>query len=396
MASIFYAWELGANLGHIGKFLPIAKILRDHGHIVNWVVAHPHQATLLLQQAEFAWMQAPTIPEQNHDNPPLNYGDILLRFGYANSNDLLGLVVAWRTLLQLTKAQIVIADHAPTAILAARSLGIPVMLLCTSFSTPPQVHPTPNMRHWLSVPHEKLVNADLLATSNINRVLAHFKRTPITYLAELFQVEEDALCSYPELDHYPNRRPARYWGMLSSAVADIANWPDAPGPRIFAYVRPETPHLEAALNALHQLRGSVIIYSPGLSNELTARYSASHLFFSPTPVDLNTIASQATAAVNYASPAATIAFLMAGKPVLMIPQHLEQYLFARRVEELGAGLIHQPEAVGKNIQTLLHRILNEPKFTQGAAAFANKYKNFDQETVMNNIVSRIESIVSDH
>ena len=101
MASVLYAWEFGAALGHIGTFLPIATTLRQHGHTVNWVVTHPHQAARLLHQAGFDWMQAPMRPEQRRDGPPLNYGDILLRFGYADSDDLLGLVVAWRTLLQL-------------------------------------------------------------------------------------------------------------------------------------------------------------------------------------------------------------------------------------------------------------------------------------------------------
>jgi hypothetical protein len=31
MASILYAWEFGANLGHIGTFLPIARQLREQG-----------------------------------------------------------------------------------------------------------------------------------------------------------------------------------------------------------------------------------------------------------------------------------------------------------------------------------------------------------------------------
>jgi hypothetical protein len=63
------------------------------------------------------------MPEQQREGPPLNYADILLRFGYADSNDLLGLVVAWRELMRLTGFELVLADHAPTAILAARTLA---------------------------------------------------------------------------------------------------------------------------------------------------------------------------------------------------------------------------------------------------------------------------------
>jgi UDP:flavonoid glycosyltransferase YjiC (YdhE family) len=137
MASVLYAWEFGANLGHIGTFLPIARELRAHGNAVHWVVTHPHQAARLLPKAGFDWLQAPTMPEQQREGPPLSYADILLRYGYADSNNLLGLVVAWRELLRLTGANVVLADHAPTAILAARTLDIPVMLFGSGFFAPP-------------------------------------------------------------------------------------------------------------------------------------------------------------------------------------------------------------------------------------------------------------------
>jgi UDP:flavonoid glycosyltransferase YjiC (YdhE family) len=99
MASIFYAWEFGANLGHIDTFLPVAKELRSRGHQVHWVVTHPHQAAKLLPEAGFAWLQAPTMAEQQRPLPPLNYADILLRFGYADTDALLGITTAWRELI---------------------------------------------------------------------------------------------------------------------------------------------------------------------------------------------------------------------------------------------------------------------------------------------------------
>jgi UDP:flavonoid glycosyltransferase YjiC (YdhE family) len=113
MASVFYAWELGANLGHIGTFLPVARALRERRHEVQWVVAQPHRAARLLPAAGFDWLQAPLMPEVLQKAPPLNYADILLRFGYAQPQALFGLIVAWRKLMGLTRANIVLADHAP-------------------------------------------------------------------------------------------------------------------------------------------------------------------------------------------------------------------------------------------------------------------------------------------
>jgi UDP:flavonoid glycosyltransferase YjiC (YdhE family) len=392
VASILYAWEFGANLGHVGTFLPIARALRDHGTTVHWAVTHPHQAARLLPKAGFDWLQAPVMPEQRRDGPPLSYADILLRFGYRNGNDLLGLVVAWREIMRLTGAKVVLADHAPTAILAARMLDIPVMLFGSGFFAPPQVHPTPNMRPWTTVSAGHLLATDQMALTSINAVLEHYGKPRLDYIAQLFQVAEDSLLSFPELDHYPARGPARYWGMLPAAVAADSTWPAVAGPRVFSYLRPETPHLEAALQTLHGLPGSVLIYAPGLSTELMQRYAAPHLAFSPVPVDLNKVARQADAGLTYASPAATVAFLMAGKPVLMIPGHLEQFLFAKRVEEMGAGLIQNPEQAPHNLAAMLRQVLTDPGFRANAGAFAAKYANFDQNAVMTHIVARIEQL----
>ena len=394
MKSVLYAWEFGANLGHIGTFLPIAKSLRERGATVHWTVTHPHQAARLLPKAGFDWLQAPTMQEQKREGPPLSYADILLRFGYADGNDLLGLVVAWRELLRLTGTQVVLADHAPTAILAARTLDIPVMLFGSGFFAPPQVHPTPNMRPWSPVSAEHLLATDRQALHSINAVLAGYGRSPLNAIAQLFQVAEDSLLSFPELDHYPARGPTRYWGMLPAAVAADSFWPAVPGPRVYSYLRPETPHLDAALQALHGLSGSILIYAPGLSAELMQRYAAPHVAFSPVPVDLNKVARQADAGLTYASPAATVAFLMAGKPVLMIPGHLEQFLFAKRVEEMGAGLIQNPEQAAHNLGAMLRQVLADPGFRANAGAFAAKYANFDQNAVMTHIVARIEELAA--
>lgn len=391
--SVLYAWEFGANLGHIGTFLPVARELRARGHAVHWVVTHPHQAARLLPRDGFAWLQAPTLPEIRRQEPPVSYADILLRFGYAQREDLLGLTVAWRELLRLTGAQIVLADHAPTAILAARSADIPVMLFGSGFFAPPQMNPTPNLRPWTAVPHERLQQADAPALSNMNAVLAHFGKPALGYVAEMFRVAEDTLLTFPELDHYAQRGPAKYWGTLPAAVAVPPQWPEVPGPKVFAYLRPESAHFAAALQALSQLDGAVLIFAPGLPEALRARHASSHLHFSPEPVDLATVAGQADAAVTYASPAATVAFLMAGKPVLMIPGHLEQFLTAKRVADMGAGLLLNPEQPPAALPEMLGRVLTDALLRDNARAFAGKYANFDQTAVLGHIVQRIEEII---
>jgi UDP:flavonoid glycosyltransferase YjiC (YdhE family) len=393
--SVLYGWEFGATLGHIGAFLPLGRALRDKGHQVHWVVASSTSAARLLDREGFAWLQAPLCPEQQRPGPPLSYADILLRFGYASASDLLGLTVAWRELMKLTGARVVLTDHAPTALLAARTLDLPAVLFSSGFCVPPPQAPTPNMRPWVPLPPEQIAAIEQPALASVNAVLNHFGKPPLGGVAQLFAVAEDTLLGFPELDHYAERGPARYWGNLPDAgIGDPAPWPDVPGKRVFAYLRPEIRHHEAALASLYALGQPTVIFFPGATDALLARFAAPHMAFVRTPVDLGRTGQEADAAVTYASLSTTARFLLAGKPVMLLPGHLEQFLMARRVEQMGAGLLVDPEKTATELPQQLQRVVFDPFFAGNAQAFARKYAAFPQEVVVDNLVRRIEELAT--
>ena len=395
MSKLLYAWEFGANLGHVGAFLPLARALRARGHEIRWAVAQTTPAAPLLAKEGYTWLQAPTCPETRREGPPLSYNDILLRFGYARDEDLLGLVVAWRELMRLNGAQVVLADHAPTAILAARTLGIPVVLFCFGFFAPPRQRPLPSLRPWLALPPGRLDALENEALASINAVLGHFGLAPFDAVAQLFDVAEDTLLGFPELDHYAERGPARYWGTLPDAgVGDAPAWPKRQGKRIFGYLRTGTPHHEAALAALHALGAPTVVFFPDVPPALLERYAAPHLVFSANPLALAQTAREADAGITYASMSTATSFLLKGKPLLLLPGHLEQFLLARRVEEMGAGLVVNPEQPPLDLELKLRRVLLEADFTLNAQAFARKYSNFSQDAVTTHLVSRIEEIAA--
>jgi len=398
MAKLLYAWEFGANLGHIGAFLPLGKALREQGHEVSWVVTETAPAARLLSPEGFTWLQAPRIAELSRPGPPLSYADILLRFGYSYGGDLLGLVVAWRELLRLSGTELVLADHSPTAVLAARTMGIPVMLFSNGFTVPPRRRPLPVMRPWAPLPEAQLLALEDAALGSINAVLEHFGQAPLPALAALFDVTEEALITYPELDHYEDRGPARYWGSLPAAPTGLEPpWPVPPndsqgtlaGKKIFAYLRPEIPLAEGALKALQDLGVPAVVYCPGLQEQARLALQAPHLVFVDSPVNLHRAAAEADVAVTYSSLATTTAFLLAGKPLLLLPSHLEQFLLARRVETMGAGIAVNPEQVPPDFVALLKALLSTPAFTDNARAFAAKYANFNQDAVIANLVRRV-------
>jgi UDP:flavonoid glycosyltransferase YjiC (YdhE family) len=396
MATLLYAWEFGSALGHLGAFLPLARRLAARGHTLRFVLADTATGAAVLGPHGFGWLQAPVVAEAPRPGAPLSYADILLRFGYDDPARLRGPTVAWRELLQLAGADLVLSDHAPTAILAARTLGLPVCTYSYGFCVPPPLDPTPNMRPWLSADPAALRAADARATQSINAVLAAFDRPPLPNVAALFDVAETALTTFPELDHYAHcRGDASYWGCLVSAVAgDAPAWPAGTGPRIFAYLRRALPHAEATLAALGRSGCPCVVVFPDIPEDMLVRCHVPNLVVSRTPLDTQRALQEADLAVTYGGHGLSTAFLLAGKPLLLVPGQLEQYLLARRVEAIGAGLCVAPDEPAAVLAQRLDRLRGDAHFSANAQAFARKYAAFPQERIIDNLVRRIEEIVA--
>lgn len=248
----------------------------------------------------------------------------------------------------------------------------------------------PGMRPWQPVPEAQLKAIDHAVLDRINQVLHIYSHPPLSKIAELFEVAESGLLTWPELDHYAQRKGARYWGgIVRSAGQAWVDWPNTQGPRIYSYLRADHPHYLATLQALADSRLPVLGYFPDLPAD--ARLPPS-MRVSRQPLDLNRACLEADAAVLYGGAATLQAFLLAGKPVLALPAQLEQYLGALRVEEMGAGLLESPEQAKPDIAGKLRRLVEEPSFTQAAGAFAQRHSG--AEDVVEMMLKRINDLLA--
>jgi UDP:flavonoid glycosyltransferase YjiC (YdhE family) len=396
MARVLYAWELGNNLGHVGAFLPLARILRQRGDAVHWAVAQPALAAELLAREGFQALTAPSVAEIPRQGMPVSYAEILLRFGYADPAALSRLVDAWRQLIRSTGAQLLVADHAPTAMLAARTLDIPVMLFCYGFTAPPLVSPMPNLRPWIQVPDTVLHQADQLALFSVNSVLERHRSPQLRYLCELFDVAESSMMTFPELDHYrPLRQNATYWGaMVSSMSGEAPEWPAGAGPRIFAYLRREVRHAEAILEALGRNGFPALVVFPDAPAELVQRHRYPNLTLLTRPIASTYFLARSELAVTYGGHGLTAAFLRSGIPVLLLPGQLEQFVLAQRVLELGAGFAVSPDSNVRDIGPAFAMLVDDRRFRDAALAFASKYASFDPDKIADNLVRRIDVLTA--
>ena len=390
MACIDFAWELGGNTGHFSTLLPIARAMRSRGHAVRFFLHEPavgldlEGADGLSREGAPFWDAPPNYPD------PLNFGEILLNFGYHDAGVLKQLIDAWRERLWLSDA--LIANVAPTAHLAALTLGIPSFEISQGFHIPPAMFPAPPLRDWLPSPRASLEAADTRVLQSINAALAAYGVAPLKSIGDIF-AGRSMLLTYPELDIYPGRGPAEYFGIPDSGEGSARPpWP-AGDKRVFMYLYHHYSGLDALAKALHRLDVSTLAFCRGLPADFLEKHNHGNVHFCAEAMAASALLPQADLVICHASHQMTAQALLAGKPLLMLPTQLEQYLIMRRVVRHGSGLGIAPDTPQADFGAALTELLANPGYGEKARAFATRYTAHDRNAALATMIARCETAI---
>ena len=374
MARILIGWELGLNLGHLGRLLPVAAQLKKSGHPVLVVARDVASAARMLGPSEVSFVQAPHLPQ----GIPLphratGYADVLLSQGWSDRVALWGLVQSWTNLFRMFRPDAVVLDYSPTAQLAARIAGIPTVLVGNGFELPPTSDPLPPFPGFSWATQEKAAAAERVAVAQANAVCAAFKKPGIEALRDVFDVALTRFVTFPELDHYGLRTDATYIGPLRGAICtNTVDWPANDGKKIFACLRPDTQNVEAVLEALALVHANVVCFAPGFAAEKLQPFRSARIRFETQPVDLDRLAADADLCVTYGAEGTIAMFLLAGVPQLVLPWQVESHMAARRIEAIGAGVALRGKQTAQQVVELLERVLTEPGFRAAARGFMER------------------------
>jgi hypothetical protein len=394
VSRIVFAWELGGGLGHLGPFRPIAERLLARGHEVMIAASDVERAHAVFASQSVKVVQAPicTKTYRGIADPPLNYAEILMRYGYLDAPLLAGLVRAWRGLLELARPDVLVADHAPTALLGTRGRGTPRLAFGSPFCLPPPVSPTPAMRSWVEVPRGRLENSDASVLQVINGSLPS-DAPRLAALHEIFEGAGTLMIGIPEIDHYWPRDPGDYLGLYGGVVGTgRPDWPEGDGPRIFVYLHADYRHIDAALTALAASQARVVIYLLGGTPAIRQQYSGPRMAFSAAPVDLTAAVADSDFCVSHANFSTVMSTLRGGKPMVLLPTQLEQYLLAARLAKLGLAELVHPEAERLDIAGALARALGNPSLARAAREFALRHAEPAVDTIAERTAGRIEAL----
>jgi hypothetical protein len=393
MGTALLAWELGGGLGHLVNLLPLARGLRRQRHRVVAVVRD-----LVAGRRMFAGLGVTCIPAPPRSNQPRKFdvprtfAHLLHDSGFNNPDQLRSRAEDWRGLFHRERPNLIVFDHSPTALLAARGIDARRALIGTGFFCPLDQYPLPDLRPWLPWDAVRFQRDEDFVLANANHVLRTWGQPAMERITRLYhEVDENFLVTLPELDHYPAREGAKYWGVWPYIRGKKPVWPKGHGPRIFAYLKPFAA-LAALVAHLASLGCPTILYGPSLDERLPQGAPSANLRLEISPVDLAEVGRSCDLAILNGNHGSTVAMLLAGKPTLQIPLFLEQGLFSMAVERLGVGvtaLATQPEDVVMKLSGLRSSVSN----VEAARRFATRYANFDPQRQMSIVVRRAEELL---
>jgi len=394
LSRILFAWELGGGYGHLAPFAPIARVLIARGHEVLIIARDVERANMVIGATAAKVLQAPLCIKTYNglQDPPLNYSEILMRYGYLDGPLLAGLARAWRDLILATAPDVVMADHAPTALLAARGMRVGKLVTGAPFTVPPRAIPTPNMRFWVSVPGERLASSDasILATMNASRPQAV---PPLNAVAELFDDTELLLGGIAELDPHGPRPSATYLGLYSGAFGTLApTWPAGEGPRIFAYLVGEYRHLEAALAALASSGARCLVVATGAPAALVQRFQGGNLVFSSGMLDLGRTLDECDLCVCQGNFGTVNEALRRGRRMVVLPLDLEKFLTASALQKLNVACYVHPDAPNPDFAGAIRLALNDRSMAAAVQSFAGRHREPTVDTIVQRAADRIEAL----
>lgn len=391
MAKILFIWELGEGFGHMLKYPPLAAHFRDAGHEVVFALQDLSNAEAIFGKMGFPFVQTPMrlrdpvcpIAETR------SYADILYNTGFDDGQVLMAQLRAWRTLYQYIKPDLVIFDHSPVAQLATRGLDIKRVAIGNGFMVPPMVSPFAELKD-LKEPSGWSVQADEdRMVEMVNGLLETLGEDPVKNLSKMLEVDQSYLYTFKEFDHYERGGDADYWGTGSDDKGEVPPWPEGEGKKIFAYLKPSY-HLPTLLEELKLSGSPTLIYASGISDELLSNFSSRTVRFARHLCNIRKVSIECDLAILNAGDNTAAAMLLSGVPVLQVPLHFEQYITARNIERLGAGLV----LVGpEEIKEKLSMMLSSDSYAKAARKFAERYRDFDLERRDLELSKRILSLL---
>lgn len=367
MARLGFVWELGTFSGYSTLMGQIAQAAVAQGHECVFIVRDLRACAPQLPARLGPMLQAPWAGADPAARVRVqtSYATLLHNCGFDDAAALAGRLRAWIELYRAFGIERVLARHSPTAILAARLQGLPVLHYGNGFTIPPDSVPWPSFRPDLKITPAALLHNESHVLSVVNDALQRLDRAELADVRGIFVGLPTLLLGSPELDHYARTPPLPHVDFPPLGYGAMPEWPaGGDEPRLFVPLMP-TPAAKGWLELLDRLPARSLVRFP---TDAPIRHASDRVTICTGPVDYVAALARCTAVLGYGSHNLAHEALLAGKPMAAIADHL---LLGQRVQALGAGIV-LPEHADASAPARLTAFLADPRFGAAAERFAER------------------------
>lgn len=369
MARILLAWELGGGNGHVVRFERLIREFQNRGHTIIAAIPYAKHADRLslAQDCIKIVPQWPSSIVRRRDPRGISwitYGDMLASIIFTDANEIAERISTWRRVYDETKADVVIADYAPGAVLAARDF-MDCVNIGDGYTLPP--HEMDNFPLlWRAGSTLKHQEADV--AERISSALIRFGATPLVNYPDMNAATAHATMTVPVLDVYSEFRTGGWLGAGPFTFPESR--PESRG-GLFAYFY-ETRQFDTNLiGGLVQSRVGGTIMIPNILRRNRKVLSEAG-FQTPKELQpLNEVLENARVLVHHGGMGTAVAGIAKGVPQLIIHGDLEKYHIGKAIAGAGAGLeLKEKTATAQQICEAIQTLVHDPAYLDRALQLA--------------------------
>ena len=328
---IMFAWELGEGLGHLPVLKGIAGALRSEGVQPVFVLRETQNAIRALKDVGGELRTAPhwakpALPVQRSGS----LADILASNGYSQGDHAAEMIQSWDKIIDEVRPDLIIADHAPSALLSAHG-RIPVALVGNGFAVPPADD------DWFPPFNAGVgtIDAQRSVFDAISQGFERLGRPAPTSITAPFRGAFRGIYTFPVLDTY---RAIRQEGLLGpiEPMPSLAPLPERR--RIFIDSAAEIAKIDMLMQCIMAIGPEASVYLRGSPGPRAAILRSRGIEVFDTPPPLAQVLPRASVVFSHVGPGFTNAALACGRPHLMFPRHFEAHSAAMGLVEAGIGI----------------------------------------------------------
>ncbi len=338
MKTVLLAWELGTGLSHTNGLLVLARRFAEAGCRVLFAFATLDHGNPVLADAGFPVLQAPPARQAPHPSgqrpPAHSFASILAEHGFGDPAALRAGLRAWDTFLGFVKPDLLVADYAPFALLAAHG-AMPTAAVSFGFAIPPpHLEKFPVLR-----PDAPPPMADDALLAQIAAAQRERRRPAPPRLAAITAGDLHIVRDLPEIDHYDG---LRHGGMIGPIEPLAAPTPPPAQPSVYAYLRGNHADSRRYAEALARLTVPVAVHFQPPNAPLAAALRQRGITVHDVPPPADAAVAAASVVICHGGTGMVSHALAAGRPLVLLPISGETRDNAKRLAAAGYAEFADP------------------------------------------------------